>query len=196
MTSFFDYDYDDFDMKFRPVQTLKKGFTLIELLVVIGILGILAAALVATIDPFEQLKKAQDTTTTNALTEYINAVTRYYTTRTAYPWDAAPAGNGCNGATAPDGDSLDATGPMADCTDALIGDNELKAAFATSTVLPNILITQDTLTNQTIGCFNPESKSILHSPNTKFDNLGVESAACDTNAEKDAAPNACYWCTR
>ena len=38
----------------------KAGFTLIELLVVIGILGILAAALVATIDPFEQLKKADD----------------------------------------------------------------------------------------------------------------------------------------
>ena len=33
-----------------------KGFTLIELLVVIGILGVLAAALIATIDPFEQIK--------------------------------------------------------------------------------------------------------------------------------------------
>jgi len=34
------------------------GFTLMELLIVIGVLGILAAGLLAAIDPFEQLKKA------------------------------------------------------------------------------------------------------------------------------------------
>ena len=32
------------------------GFTLMELLIVIGVLGILAAGLLAAIDPFEQLK--------------------------------------------------------------------------------------------------------------------------------------------
>ena len=35
-----------------------KGFTLIELLIVIALLGALAVGLLATIDPFEQLKKA------------------------------------------------------------------------------------------------------------------------------------------
>ena len=35
------------------------GFTLIELLIVIALLGALAVGLLATIDPFEQLKKAE-----------------------------------------------------------------------------------------------------------------------------------------
>ena len=39
---------------------MKKGFTLIELLIVIAILGILAIALLATLDPFEQLRKSRD----------------------------------------------------------------------------------------------------------------------------------------
>jgi prepilin-type N-terminal cleavage/methylation domain-containing protein len=171
-----------------------KGFTLIELLVVIGILGILAAALVATIDPFEQLKKAQDTNTTNALAEYINSVTRYYTTHTAFPWDAT--GANCNGGVPPSGSLLNSAG-MVTCTTAIIGDNELKQAFSTSTSLQYIYITQDTVNNQTIGCFNPASKSILHNTNTKYDMFGVDNAAqCGSTALQDANRNSCFWCTR
>ena len=43
-------------MKSARMNLIQKGFTLIELLVVIGILGILATSLIATIDPFEQLR--------------------------------------------------------------------------------------------------------------------------------------------
>ena len=141
-------------LKFLKV---KEGFTLIELLVVIGILGILAAALVATIDPFEQLKKAQDTNTTNALVEWLNATTRYYTTHTAYMWDTVVKGGAnCNGGAAPSGTTLSYAGTMKDCTDALLADNELKNAFTTSNSLPLIFITQDVANQQTIGCFNPK----------------------------------------
>ncbi|MSU26267.1 MAG: type II secretion system protein, partial [Candidatus Levybacteria bacterium] len=65
-----------------------KGFTLIELLVVIGILGILVATLVATINPFEQIKKASDSNTKNVAVEYLNANIRYYTNHTEFPFDA------------------------------------------------------------------------------------------------------------
>jgi prepilin-type N-terminal cleavage/methylation domain-containing protein len=171
----------------------KKGFTLIELLVVIGILGILAAALVATIDPFEQLKKATDTNTTNALVEYINANTRYYTTHTGYPWDPTNGAN-CNSGNPPSGTALTA---MTDCTAALISDNELKQAFSSSSSLQYIYITQDVANNQTIGCFNPQSKSLLHNSNTHFDVTGVDDPAnCGSTALKDAHPLACFWCTR
>ena len=200
MTIFFAYGYDGLNMKLSPVRQIQKGFTLIELLVVIGILGILAAALVATIDPFEQLKKAQDTTTTNALTEYINAITRYYTTHTGYPWDTA-ANNGadCNGAAAPGGSLLNTNGMKA-CTTALIGDNELKTAFSTSGSLPFIAISYDLLTNQTTGCYNPKSKSQLHNSNTHYSisgaDLGGAGGICETTAAKDTNPTSCYWCTR
>jgi len=59
--------------------------------------GILAAALIATIDPFEQLNKAQDANVKNTLTEFINANIRYYTTHSALPWNDANNSNavGC-----------------------------------------------------------------------------------------------------
>ncbi len=180
-------------------KNIKSGFTLIELLVVIGILGVLAAALVATIDPFEQLKKAQDTNTTNALVEWLNATTRYYTTHSAYPWDTvANGGANCHAGAVPTGDvSLLSTGAMNDCTTALIGDNELKQAFATSNNLKYIFITQEVANNQTVGCFNPSSKSILHNANTHYTVAGVDAGVlCDTTAHKDANPTSCYWCTR
>lgn len=182
-----------------PKAKSGKGFTLIELLVVIGILGILAAALVATIDPFEQLKKAADTNTTNALVEYIDGVTRYYTTHTAYPWDSTDDnGAGCNNATPPDGTKALNNADMETCTTALIGDNELKDAFKTSDSLKNIYVTYDATNRETIGCFNPQSKSLLHNANTKFDVNGdpATTGKCDTTAEKDANPSECFWCTR
>ena len=47
-----------------------KGFTLIELLIVIALLGALAVGLLATIDPFEQLKKGRDTSKKNTVSEF------------------------------------------------------------------------------------------------------------------------------
>jgi len=50
-----------------------RGFTLIELLIVIALLGALAVGLLATIDPFEQLKKGRDTSQRNTTAEFYNA---------------------------------------------------------------------------------------------------------------------------
>jgi prepilin-type N-terminal cleavage/methylation domain-containing protein len=63
--------------KYLSTFKTQAGFTLIELLVVIGILGILAAALIATIDPFEQLKKANDSSVKNVAVEFVNSNIRY-----------------------------------------------------------------------------------------------------------------------
>src|SRR3990167_10859576 len=82
----------DFFKKF--VKASQSGFTLIELLVVIGILGILVTALVATINPFEQIKKGDDAVLKNVAAEFQTATLRYYTTHGALPWDNNGTNNG------------------------------------------------------------------------------------------------------
>jgi prepilin-type N-terminal cleavage/methylation domain-containing protein len=174
---------------------LSKGFTLIELLVVIGILGILAASLVATIDPFEQLKKAQDANVKNILVEFLNATTRYYTTHNAYEWDATGVGGGgCNGAATANGMTLGETSSGLTCVTALQGDNELKQAFSSDTGdLSRITVTYDAANQAVIGCFMPQSKSQQKDANTKYDKTGVASSQCLSQA---GGSYYCYWCTR
>lgn len=148
------------------------GFTLIELLVVIGILGILASALIATIDPFEQLKKAQDANTKNTTVEFVTANIRYYSTHNQI-------GTACVGTT-----TLAASADP--CLTQLINDGELKTAFTTaSSVFTNINYIGGT--QSMTACFHPSSKSQQKDPNTKYTITG---AACDNSTS-----TACYWCS-
>ena len=188
----------------KLIQRLKKlfkkssqGFTLIELLVVIGILGILAAALVATIDPFEQLNKAQDANVKNTLVEYIDANVRYYTTHSAMPWNdtANTAASGCTGSaatiTAGGVDLQSLNGGAGSCVSALITDGELKSSFTTVTnILSKVYVTGGS-TNLT-ACFAPASKSQRNDPNTKFNQNGTTPgpAGCPS-----ATLTTCYWCS-
>lgn len=138
-------------MKLSPVRQLQKGFTLIELLVVIGILGILAAALVATIDPFEQLNKAQDANSKNTAVEFLNANIRYYTTHSAMPWGSA--GAECMGVG---NNTLSAVNLFSDsamfttCLGVLVTEGELKPAFTTATGILSTLYASETGGNITM----------------------------------------------
>src|SRR4030042_6087660 len=69
----------------------QHGFTLIELLIVIALLGALAVGLLATVDPFEQLKKGTDTSRRNTTSEVYNAMIRYYSVKNSFPWGGALA---------------------------------------------------------------------------------------------------------
>lgn len=188
---------DIYIMKLFSAHKNNAGFTLIELLVVIGILGILAASLVATIDPFEQLKKANDANTKNAMVEYLNANVRYYTTHSQFPWDDTANAQCYNGGTAPASTALDNPTIMlgtTGCIKALTAENELKQAYSTSSVLKNIYITYTAGTNELTGCFQPESKSQQADANTQFDRDGTANAT--KNCASTAATNGCYWCTK
>ncbi len=172
------------------------GFTLIELLVVIGILGILATALIATIDPFEQLKKAQDSNVKNAAVEYLDANVRYYTTHNAFPWDTvANGGANCNGGVLPNG-SVPLTDPtLATCVTPLTTENELKAGFATATkVLKEVYPTYTAATKTITVCFKPQSKSQQADDNTKFDSNGLANGT--KVCTSPALTNGCFWCTQ
>jgi prepilin-type N-terminal cleavage/methylation domain-containing protein len=57
--------------------TPKKGFTLIELLIVIGIIGILAAAVIVVLNPAELLAQARDGTRLSDIDSVSSAVNLY-----------------------------------------------------------------------------------------------------------------------
>lgn len=70
------------------------GFTLVELLIVIALIGVLAAALVATLNPIEQINKARDSRFKNDAAELLAAIERYYATQLYYPWEDEVWGTG------------------------------------------------------------------------------------------------------
>ena len=164
----------------------RSGFTLIELLVVIGILGILAAALVATIDPFEQLNKGSDARTENTLVEFQNGLLRYYTLRGQLPWNDVD--DDCMAGAAPASSSIES---ISACLDDLIAQGELKASFANSPDLPNIYVTEES-TNNVVLCYEPISKSKQRDVNTIYDIAG----AAGTDCKSAGGATDCYWCSR
>ncbi len=154
---------------------LSKGFTLIELLIVIGVLGILAAGLLAAVDPFEQLKKARDANNRNASVEVLNAMTRYYATHGYLPWQALVGTIAtCDNAVFDDVSGSEAGYPHAvvkvagganavttvnDCiTDTLLDDGELKAGFFSG--LSTTLYLGSGSKTAVIVCYSPEGKAL------------------------------------
>ncbi|MBU0576476.1 type II secretion system GspH family protein [Patescibacteria group bacterium] len=65
----------------------QAGFTMIELLVVIAVIGVLAVAVLSSINPIEQINKGRDTRTRSDAAQLINAVDRYYAIQEIYPWN-------------------------------------------------------------------------------------------------------------
>src|SRR3990167_838952 len=71
----------------------KRGFTLIELLIVIAVLGILAVAVLAAINPIEQINRSRDTGSRSDAEQLISAIDRYYATNGYYPWMTGASSN-------------------------------------------------------------------------------------------------------
>lgn len=181
-----------------------SGFTLVELLVVIGVLGVLAAGLLATIDPLEQFRKATDSNRRSASLELVNAITRYYAARQALPWDSAAAGGAaCNGGAIPASSQVtgvSAASTFGTCITELTAQGELKSTYATQYgVLNKLYITETSAatdeTRSVAVCFNPESKSMSRANTTLYSIAGAVDASCDTEAERAAANAACFYCS-
>jgi len=168
-----------------------KGFTLMELLIVIGVLGILAAGLLAAIDPFEQLKKARDTNNRSAAVEMLQASQRYYATHGYLPW-VKPDGAGgytCDSAGAArirpvvdeTGYPHDAialapqstSGDAYDCLNAtLYPDGEIKGTFF-SGLATTLYLWSGSKTKVGV-CFAPEGKSNRTDVQTKYQISGAD----------------------
>ncbi len=63
------------------------GFTMIELLVVIAVIGVLAVAVLSSINPIEQINKGRDTRSRSDAAQLISAVDRYFSIHEKYPWN-------------------------------------------------------------------------------------------------------------
>src|SRR5579859_320127 len=183
-------------MKTQKLGNITKGFTLIELLVVIAILGVLAAALIAAINPIEQNRKSQDSSKQSIATEFNGAVQRYYTTHSVLPWDpnAVNPATGVTGACAAvtNGTAYQlSSAAMQACVGYLTGDGELKASFtsAPATIQQAIYVTGDTATGTVYSCFIPASNSQQTSSNTIYSQTGGAGVGCGKNT------SACYWCS-
>jgi prepilin-type N-terminal cleavage/methylation domain-containing protein len=78
---------------FSKIQLKREGgFTMIELLVVISVIGILAVAVLSSINPIEQINKGRDTRTRSDAAQLINAVDRYFAIQEYYPWNVDNTG--------------------------------------------------------------------------------------------------------
>jgi len=128
------------------------GFTLIELLIVIVILGILAIAILSAINPLEQIRKANDSGKKSDAAEMLNALERYYTTFTCYPWSTQTAT--CDNATTLSTPTL-ANAAAVNVAD-LVTKNEVKDEFAARDNLGSLYVSE-TANGLVHVCFAPES---------------------------------------
>lgn len=152
----------------------KSGFTLMELLIVIGVLGILAAGLLAAIDPFEQLKKARDSNYRSGAIELLSSLQRYYANHGYFPW----RNEGVTGTGTCTTDNLVTLGSTTNvssasainvavganqaaefdpCINDLIADGELKSTYSQG--LNTTLQVSSWSKTSVRVCFSPESKS-------------------------------------
>ncbi|OGD84015.1 hypothetical protein A2572_00605 [Candidatus Collierbacteria bacterium RIFOXYD1_FULL_40_9] len=186
-----------------------SGFTLMELLIVIGVLGILAAGLLAAIDPFEQLKKARDSNYRSGAIELLSSIQRYYANHGYFPWrNTSVTGAGtCTTDTATvlanssNTSSSSATvltvganqdAEVVPCLTDLISDGELKSTFSQG-LNTTVYLSSWSKTSVRV-CFSPESKSNRSDSQTMYHYDEVSNTIIEgcTTEQKDAGE--CVQC--
>jgi prepilin-type N-terminal cleavage/methylation domain-containing protein len=174
------------------MKKFKLGFTLIELLIVIALLGTLAVALLAALDPLEQIKKGNDTGVRNTVSEIQGAFLRYYAIKGGkMPWgDTGTMGWGTIGTLT--------TGSLYQYMQSLVDAGELKSDFGTlaGDNLSKIYMTGFTTSSDSkvAVCYIPTSKSFKTDISTKWGtgNGGTVPAGTGCNT----ATSSCYWCAQ
>lgn len=149
---------------FSPQQ--RKGFTMIELLVVIAVIGVLAVAVLSTINPIEQINKGRDTRHRSDAAQLMNAIDRYYAIQEEFPWNTTNAGvyTPVPASDTPAEAFTYTPGDDSGWLDILVTTDEVKQSFITrlqSTDGDRIFLMKPTGTSSTMyACFVPSSKAL------------------------------------
>ena len=181
----------------------KLGFTMIELLIVIAVLGILAVAVLAAINPIEQINRGRDTGSRSDAEQLLSAIDRFYTSQAYYPWQTG-ASDLANEPLA-----WSDIGAVADtaATPVLMltklstgGTSELKSSFVTrvnsATYNTMYAYTRGTQGDSVYICFLPKSGAFKEEAKTRCgtdgdgmpaDAAGIVATVCDTAADT------AYW---
>lgn len=174
------------------------GFTLIELLIVIALLGALAVALLAALDPLEQIRKGTDTGVRNTVAELHGGAIRYSALKGGVlPFTIVDNTTNWAAATSPDGSGF---------IQNIIDSGELKTDFfkLAGTQLNRIFITGVNGPNdyKVAVCYAPQAKSFRLDDNTKFGSADGEPTEltatdqCPTATGTIAGGLECFWCVR
>lgn len=190
---------------------IEKGFTLVELLIVIALIGVLAVALVATLNPIEQINKAKDARYKNDAAELLAAIERYYASNLEYPWVSVDPTN------YPDNDTFfganctsQAVGVCGtDCSSGgvLVDTGELKDSFrrkeqfTTENQINMIHVIKADVSDAVYACFIPQSgTSRTSAPVTDiyasgaYITTGPTDTCTPTDDDWSTIENACWIC--
>ncbi len=75
----------------KPQHILQSGFTLIELLIVIAVLGVIASATLAAIDPIDKINAGNDARVKSDVSQVVRGIQAYVTANGSIPADLAAA---------------------------------------------------------------------------------------------------------
>lgn len=187
-------------------KMFKRGFTMIELLVVIAVIGILAVALLATLNPLEQIRKGRDTRTRSDVAQLTSAIERYNASLGYFPWqtgegdDLVPAGvdipfTAINGGGTIAGCSLPGAGACD--IDNILGNltstSEVKSSFIDRIIDPgystiNLYYDDENTGGSVYGCFTPESSTFQREA---FDRCAAGGWGADFSAVAYGAGSPC-----
>ena len=201
----------------KLLKKLTQGFTMIELLIVIAVLGILAVAVLAAINPIEQINRGKDTGSRSDAEQLSSAMDRFYASKGYYPWTTGASdtntstyGAGVaamtklNSSTVGVGGDTPLQQPLQNLS--VGGTSELKASFITRIADPAYnflsLYNDGTSGHSTYVCFVPKSSSFRDEawkrctgtlPADFPASACPVGATCTTAATADAATG-CYIC--